>query len=131
MKTPKKPSRVQDGVGTCNSASLLKPSCVTPQGECELSLCFSKRTWLYFLEESSQGKALIIVQFGSLCWPSCLNKENRLKQVVKGEGVFEPNVFLEELANEPKNTLRNMICLKQHGNIGKPHFLMKTWAYLP
>jgi len=88
MKTPKKPSQVQDGVGTCNLASLLKPSCVTPQGECELSLCFSKRTWLYFLEESSQGKALIIVQFGSLCRPSCLNKENRLKQVVKGEGVF-------------------------------------------
>lgn len=104
---------------------------ITPQGECKLSLSFSKRTWLYFLEESSQGKALIIVQFGSLCRPSYLNKEIRLKQVGKGEGVLEPNVFLGELANEPKNSLRNHDLPHATKNMGKPHFSMKTWAHLP
>jgi len=57
---------------------------ITHQGECKLSLSFSKRTWLYFVEESSQGKALIIVQFGSLCRPSCLNKENRFEASCQG-----------------------------------------------
>jgi hypothetical protein len=99
------------------------------------------------LKESSQ----ILVELTLLA--KVLKEKNRLRQVVKGDGELEPNIFPRELVSGPKVPLRtwftlgngwtwgNHVCLKNLSPCAQETiFLLRTlstikkimfWSHLP